>query len=58
MQCDIVCLFTLKGEAVAMCKSMMDAEEMLNSEHGIAARTERVIMNSDVYPQGWHSKSE
>ncbi len=55
---DTICLFTLKGEAVAMCKSMMDAEEMLNSEHGIAARTERVIMNSDVYPQGWHSKSE
>ena len=55
---DIICLFTLKGEAVAMCKSMMDAEEMLNSDHGIAARTERVIMNSDVYPKGWHSKSE
>jgi H/ACA ribonucleoprotein complex subunit 4 len=55
---DSICLFTLKGEAVAMCKSMMDAAEMLNSEHGIAARTERVIMHCGVYPKGWHSKSE
>ena len=53
---DIICLFTLKGEAVAMCRSMMDSEEMLNSEHGIAAITERVIMDNGTYPQGWQSK--
>jgi H/ACA ribonucleoprotein complex subunit 4 len=36
----------------------MDAEEMLNLEHGIAAVTERVIMDAGTYPQGWHSKPE
>ncbi|KXS40101.1 MAG: H/ACA RNA-protein complex component Cbf5p [Methanolobus sp. T82-4] len=53
-----ICLFSLKGEAVALCKSRMDAEEMLNQEHGIAAVTERVIMDAGTYPQGWHSKPE
>ncbi|TGC08483.1 RNA-guided pseudouridylation complex pseudouridine synthase subunit Cbf5 [Methanolobus halotolerans] len=53
---DQVCLFSLKGEVVALCRSQMSAEEMLNSEHGIAARTERIIMDAGTYPQGWHSK--
>lgn len=53
---DIVCLFTLKGEAVALCKAMMSAGEMLEKENGIAALTERVIMDAGTYPRGWASK--
>ncbi|MDW7732369.1 MAG: RNA-guided pseudouridylation complex pseudouridine synthase subunit Cbf5 [Methanolobus sp.] len=55
---DIICLFSLKGEAVALCKSLLSTEEMLDLEHGIAATTERVIMDAGTYPQGWHSKPE
>lgn len=55
---DEICLFTLKGEAVALCTSLMNTDEMLENEHGIAAATERVIMNAGTYPQGWRSKSE
>ncbi|WP_406670272.1 RNA-guided pseudouridylation complex pseudouridine synthase subunit Cbf5 [Methanolobus sp. ZRKC4] len=55
---DDICLFTLKGEAVALCTAFMDTGEMLENEHGIAAVTERVIMDAGTYPQGWHSKPE
>ncbi|MBN2109686.1 MAG: RNA-guided pseudouridylation complex pseudouridine synthase subunit Cbf5 [Methanosarcinaceae archaeon] len=55
---DIVCLFSLKGEAVALCKAQMSTEEMLSCDHGIAAVTERVIMDAGTYPQGWHSKPQ
>jgi tRNA pseudouridine synthase B (EC 4.2.1.70) len=51
-----VCLFSLKGEAVALCKSLMGSEEILQNEHGIIATTERVIMDAGTYAQGWHSK--
>jgi H/ACA ribonucleoprotein complex subunit 4 len=51
------CIFSLKGEAVALCKSQMSASEVLASDHGICAVTERVIMDVDLYPRGWKSKS-
>ncbi len=53
---DDICLFTLKGEAVALCKAAMDTKEILEKNHGIAATTERVIMDAGTYAQGWHSK--
>lgn len=53
---DQVCIFTLKGEAVSLSRSLMDTEEMLSSEHGLAALTERIIMVAGTYPQGWKSK--
>ncbi len=52
------CIFSLKGEAVALCNSKMSAEEILSSEHGICAVTERVIMDADIYPRGWKTKSQ
>jgi len=52
------CIFSLKGEVVALCNSKMSAEEILASEHGICAVTERVIMDADIYPSGWKSKSQ
>ncbi|MDK2832946.1 MAG: ribonucleoprotein complex subunit 4 [Methanolobus sp.] len=54
---DQVCIFTLKGEAVSLSRSLMDTGEMLSSEHGIAALTERIIMVAGTYPQGWKSKT-
>ncbi len=53
---DQICIFSLKGEAVSLSRALMDAEEMLVSEHGFAALTERVIMFAGTYPQGWKSK--
>ena len=53
---DNVALFTLKGEAVALCKSSMDADDLLNESHGIACITERVIMDAAIYPRCWKAK--
>jgi H/ACA ribonucleoprotein complex subunit 4 len=55
---DDICLFTLKGEGVALCKAVMGSGEILENTHGIVATTERVIMDAGTYPQGWHSKPE
>lgn len=53
---DIIAVFTLKGEAVALCKSSMDANELENESHGIACVTERVIMDAAIYPRCWKAK--
>lgn len=50
---DDVALFTLKGEAVAVARADMTSSEMLKSENGIVARTERVIMEPGTYPRTW-----
>jgi len=48
-----VAILTLKGELVAIGRSLMDAEEMLERDHGIAVDTERVIMERGTYPPIW-----
>ncbi|WP_135606338.1 RNA-guided pseudouridylation complex pseudouridine synthase subunit Cbf5 [Methanococcoides sp. NM1] len=53
---DKVALFTLKGEAVALCKASMDSDELLNNDHGISCITERVIMDAAIYPRCWKAK--
>ncbi|MDG6244380.1 MAG: RNA-guided pseudouridylation complex pseudouridine synthase subunit Cbf5 [Methanolobus sp.] len=53
---DEICLFTLKGEAVALCRSLMESDEICNNDTGVVATTERVIMDAGTYPQGWRSK--
>lgn len=50
---DDVAFFTLKGEAVAIARADMTSQEMLKSENGIVARTERVIMEPGTYPKAW-----
>jgi len=55
---DIVCLFTQKGEAVALCKAAMGTDDMLNADTGVAAVTERVIMDAGTYPKGWSSQTD
>lgn len=48
-----VCLFTQKGEIVAICKASMDTDEILGAENGIVAVTENVIMDAGTYPNTW-----
>jgi H/ACA ribonucleoprotein complex subunit 4 len=50
---DTVAFFTLKGEAVAVGVAQMSSREMLASQSGILARTERVIMQPSTYPKAW-----
>ncbi len=47
---EIVGIFSLKNELIALGIAKMSAKEMYNKSRGIAVRTDRVIMKKDVYP--------
>lgn len=49
-QCVIV---TTKGEAVAIAHAQMTTAQMATCDHGVAAKTKRVIMERDTYPRRW-----
>jgi H/ACA ribonucleoprotein complex subunit 4 len=51
----MVAILTLKGEAVALARTEASTEEILNMEHGVVARTKRVLMPKGTYPKGWRS---
>jgi H/ACA ribonucleoprotein complex subunit 4 len=53
---DVVAVFTQKGEAVALAKALLSTEGILDLDHGLAAKTERVIMSPGVYPRMWRSR--
>ena len=53
---DLVAIFTLKNELVAIGNALMDSNKMLESEQGIAVDVERVFMERDLYPKVWKSK--
>jgi H/ACA ribonucleoprotein complex subunit 4 len=46
-------IFTLKGEVVAIGKSLKSADEVINEDRGIAVDIERVIMPRGTYPKIW-----
>ena len=52
---ELVAVYTLKGELVALGIARMNSKEMLKSKHGIAIRTDRVFMPRGVYPK-WKNK--
>ena len=54
---DLVGIFSEKGEAVAIGKAFMSSEEMAGLDHGLAADTSRVIMQSGTYPPMWRRGS-
>ncbi|MEM1645128.1 MAG: PUA domain-containing protein [Ignisphaera sp.] len=41
-------VMTLKGELVAVGKALMDSEEIVKSEKGIAVEIERVVMDPNL----------
>jgi len=53
-----VVLFTLKGEAVALSKSLISAEDMMEAEKGIVSETVRVIMAPGTYPPLWKKRGK
>ncbi len=52
-----IALFTLKDELVALSKALMSSEQMMKEEHGLAAKTVRVIMPVEAYPRLWKTKT-
>ncbi|MGB9914132.1 MAG: RNA-guided pseudouridylation complex pseudouridine synthase subunit Cbf5 [Candidatus Bathyarchaeales archaeon] len=51
----LTAVFTLKGEAVALAKSLFSTEEILDMEHGNVALLQRVLMPRGTYPKAWKS---
>lgn len=50
---DLVAIFTIKGELVAVGVAEMSGEEMLLRDKGIAVRVRRVVMPPNIYPAMW-----
>ena len=49
----LVLLESVKGEAIALAKATLNSREISSADHGIAAKTTRVLMDRDVYPKEW-----
>ncbi len=50
---DTVAIITLKGEGVALAKSLMDTEDIIQKDTGLSAYITRVLMNKGTYPPIW-----
>lgn len=55
---DLVGIYTLKGEVVALAEATMSEEEIKEATKGYAFVTNRIIMAPNTYPKKWHSKTE
>lgn len=55
-QGDIVVCVTLKGEAVCISTAFLSSIEIKILDHGIVAKTNRVIMEKGIYKDSWGSK--
>jgi H/ACA ribonucleoprotein complex subunit 4 len=51
----IIAIFTLKGEAIALAKSLLSTDEILKLDHGTVASLQRVVMPRGTYPKVWRS---
>ena len=51
----MVAAFTLKGEAIALTKSLLLTEEIMKVKHGTVATLQRVVMQRSTYPKVWKS---
>lgn len=53
---ELVAIFTIKGELVAVGVAEMSSEEMVLSSSGVAVRIKRVVMPPNIYPAMWKKK--
>jgi H/ACA ribonucleoprotein complex subunit 4 len=52
---NIVGLFTLKGEAIALGRAQASTQQILDMHHGVVATLARVLMPRNIYPKVWKS---
>jgi predicted rRNA pseudouridine synthase len=50
---ELVALLTLKGELVAVGRSLMDYNEVLEASRGIVVEPVRVVLEPGLYPRAW-----
>lgn len=54
---DVVAVFTLKGEGVALGYAQMKSADIMRAASGIIVSTDRVFMEEGTYPKGWKAKA-
>jgi H/ACA ribonucleoprotein complex subunit 4 len=54
---DVVAVFTLKGEGVALGYAQMKSSDIMRAASGIVVSTDRVFMEEGTYPKGWKAKA-
>ncbi len=54
---DLVGIYTLKGEIVALAEAIMPEDEIVESTKGFAFQIKRIIMAPNTYPKNWRSKA-
>jgi H/ACA ribonucleoprotein complex subunit 4 len=54
---DVVAVFTLKGEGIALGYAQMKSSDIMRAASGIVVRTDRVFMEEGTYPKGWKAKA-
>jgi H/ACA ribonucleoprotein complex subunit 4 len=52
---NIVGIYSLKEELVAIGRALLSTEEIMGQEHGIAFDTLRVTMSIGTYPRAWQT---
>ncbi len=50
---NVVAIFTLKGEAIALGRAKVSTQEMLDLRHGVVSTLARVLMPRNIYPRVW-----
>ncbi len=52
---ELVALYSLKGELVALAEAKMTSHQVMEADKGIAATPSRVVMRKGTYPKTWKS---
>ncbi|MCL1977835.1 MAG: RNA-guided pseudouridylation complex pseudouridine synthase subunit Cbf5 [Candidatus Bathyarchaeota archaeon] len=54
----LTAVMTLKGEVITLSKAVEPTEQILDLEHGIVAKPERVLMPRGTYPKVWKTGND
>jgi len=55
---DMVGIYTLKGELIALGEALLSSKEITERDKGVAFTLRRVVMKADTYPRMWRSRRE
>lgn len=50
---DEIVIMSTKGEAVAVAVAQMTTAQIGSCDHGLVAKTKRVVMDRETYPRRW-----
>jgi H/ACA ribonucleoprotein complex subunit 4 len=57
-KCELVGIYTLKGEIIGLAEAAMTREEIEQNVKGVAFSMKRIIMKPGTYPKAWRSNDD